>query len=88
MANEPTTRKRVKSFLTTKDNPYDPCDQFVNWFVFDVTNGYNSCGLLARIAKVSDQLTMSENEAEINEAIDWIIEHDLTQNYKKFTKEY
>ncbi len=88
MANEPTTRKSVKSFLTTKDNPYDPCDQFVSWFVFDAAKGYNCCGLLARIAKVSDQLTMSENEAEIDEAIDWIIAHDLTQNYKKFTKEY
>ena len=80
--------KRARTFLTTKDNPYDPCDQFVPWFVFDITHGYNCCGLLARIAKVSDQLTMFENETEISEAIDWIIANDLTKNYTKFIKEY
>lgn len=88
MANTPGISKRTRSFLTTKDNPYDPCDQLTSWFVFDITHGYNSCGLLARIAKVSDQLTVRENEAEIDEAIDWIIAHDLTNNYTKFVKEY
>ena len=88
MTNNPGIRKRTRSFLTTKDNPYDPCDQFIPWFVFDITHGYNSCGLLARIAKVSDQLTIFENETEIDEAIDWVISHDLTKNYTKVVKEY
>ena len=78
--------KRQRYFLTTKDNPYDPFEQFDSWFAFDVSHGYNSCGLLARIARTSDQLTDKENDKEIGDAIDWIIDHDLIQNYKKVVK--
>ena len=80
--------KRRKCYLTTRDNPYDPFEQFDSWFAFDISHGYNSCGLLARIAKTSDQLSDSENEQEIEEAIDWILKNDLTLNYKKVVKEY
>ena len=77
-----------KCYLTTRDNPYDPFEQFDSWFTFDISHGYNSCGLLARIAKTSDQLSDRENEQEIEEAIDWILKNDLTLNYKKVVKEY
>lgn len=77
-----------KCYLTTRDNPYDPFEQFDSWFAFDISHGYNSCGLLARIAKTSDQLSDRENEQEIEEAIDWILKNDLTLNYKKVVMEY
>lgn len=51
--------------ITTFDNPYDPIDQFTSWFIYDVTKGYNTCGLLGRIARTSDQLSDVENEQEI-----------------------
>ena len=80
--------KHRKCYLTTRDNPYDPFEQFDSWFAFDISHGYNSCGLLARIARTSDQLTDRENEQEIEEAIDWIVKNDLSLNFKKVVKEY
>lgn len=59
--------------LTTIDNPYNPFTQFIDWFMFDVTKGYNSCGYLARLAKTSDQLSDRENDEEIERAIDDIV---------------
>ena len=52
----------MRIMLSTIDNPYDPFDDFKNWFLFDVQHGYNSCAYLARIAQTSDQFT----EKEIN----------------------
>ena len=69
--------------LTTFDNPYDPFTQFDLWFLFDVEKGYNSCSKLARIAKISDDLTEQETNEEIERAIDEIIKYDFTNTYKK-----
>ena len=46
--------------LTTKDNPFDPFEQFDSWFMFDVEKGYYSCSRLARIAVFSDDMTEKE----------------------------
>lgn len=72
-----------KVMLTTVDNPFDPFEEFNSWFMFDIQKGYNSCAYLARIAKISDQLTDEENSEEIERAIDEIIKYDFTKNYKK-----
>lgn len=72
--------------LTTIDNPYDPFEQFDSWYMFDTSKGYNSCCYLARIAATSDQLSDTENEAEIERAIDEIIKYDFMNIYKKVTK--
>lgn len=72
--------------LTTLDNPYDPFEQFTSWFLFDVEKGYNTCSRLARIAKISDQLSQKENDEEIERAIDEIIKYDFMNIYKKVTK--
>ena len=74
---------QTQCVLTTFDNPYDPFEQFTDWFLFDVSKGYNSCGLLARIARTSDQLSDDENNEEIERAIDWIITYDFQNIYKK-----
>lgn len=72
-----------KCALTTFDNPFDPFDQFDEWFRFDSDKGYNSCGYLDRIAATSDQLTDEENDREIERAIDEIIKYDFMDIYKK-----
>lgn len=70
------------AYLTTIDNPYDPYDEFDQWFAFDTEKGYNSCGLLERIANTSDDLSPEDNRIEINEAIDQIVLRDPTGIYK------
>lgn len=72
--------------ITTLDNPYDPFDDFEQWFLFDVEKGYDSCGYLARIARTSDQLSDEENSREIERAIDEIISYDFMGIYKKVTR--
>lgn len=69
--------------LTTFDNPFDPFEQFFDWFRFDVDQGYYSCAYLDRIAKTSDQFSDQENDEEIERAIDEIIKHDFMNIYKK-----
>lgn len=69
--------------LTTFDNPFDPFEQFKSWFLFDVEKGYNSCAHLARIAKISDDLSEEEKDLEIERAIDEIIKYDFMNIYKK-----
>ena len=59
--------------LTTFDNPFDPFTQFDLCFQFDEEKGYHSCSYLGRIAKTSDSLSDSENDKEIERAIDEII---------------
>lgn len=72
-----------RCMLTTFDNPYNPFEQFTQWFLFDVEKGYDSCAYLARIAMTSDQLSDSENDLEIERAIDEIIKYDFMNIYKK-----
>ena len=69
--------------LTTWDNPWNPFEDFVPWFLFDTQRGYNSCGYLARIARTSNQLSDFENNAEIERAIDRIIALDFMHIYRK-----
>ena len=72
--------------LTTFDNPFDPFEQFTDWFMFDVEKGYNTCSYLARIAKLTDDMSDQEISDEINRAIDEIIKYDFMNIYKKVEK--
>ena len=72
--------------LTTFDNPFDPFEQFTDWFMFDVEKGYNTCSYHARIAKLTDDMSDQEVNDEIERAIDEIIQYDFMNIYKKVTK--
>lgn len=71
--------------LTTFDNPFDPFEQFTDWFMFDAEKGYNTCSYLARIAKLTDDMSDQEVNDEIERAIDEIIQYDFMNIYKKVT---
>lgn len=73
--------------LTTFDNPFDPFEDFDSWYSFDVENGYDSCGRIARIANISDEMTENEITKEEERAIDLIIKHDVMNIFKKVTKQ-
>lgn len=77
--------------LTTIDNPFDPINDFRNWWCYDALNlGYNSCQYLARkvdlIQGKRKNIPEKEMDAIIEKAIDQIIEEDFLHIYKK--KEY
>ena len=69
--------------ITTFDNPYNPFEQFSEWFLFDVEKGYNTCSYIARIANFSDDMTQKEIDEENERAIDEIIKYDFMNIYKK-----
>lgn len=64
--------------ITTTDNPYSPFDDFGKWFAYDTTHGYNSCGYLARLVKVSSAMSDDEYLAEIEKAMDEMVKYNLT----------
>ena len=69
--------------LTTIDNPFDPFEQFDDWLRFDEDKGYNTCSYLARIAKLSEDMTPNEEDSEIERAIDEILSLNPIGLYKK-----
>lgn len=61
------------SMLTTIDNPFNPFTQYDQWFAYDREKGYDTPNYLARIAKVSDDLSDEEEALAIEQAIDEIV---------------
>lgn len=73
----------AQCMLTTFDNPYNPFDQFEEWFLFDMQQGYNTCGYLDRVADLPNDLSDEEEKTATEQAIDSIILHDFMNIYKK-----
>lgn len=73
--------------LTTIDNPFNPFDDFISWFMFDIEKGYDCCSRLARIANFEDDMTQKEMDEENERAIDEIIKYDFTNIYKKIIRD-
>ena len=73
--------------LTTIDNPFNPFEDFASWNAFDTEKGYYSSSRLMRIAKVSDDMSDTEENIEIERAIDEIIKYDVLNIYIKVSKD-
>lgn len=78
---------KVRSMLSTIDNPHDPFTDFKAWYAYDVAHGYHSASLLARIANTSYELPEEEYERALEDAIDEIIEMNISGVFVKVTKE-
>ena len=72
-----------KIALTTADNPYNPFTQYDAWYRYDEDKGYHTCSYLARIARPSDELSETENDEELERAIDEILKYNPLCEYKK-----
>lgn len=73
--------------ITTIDNPFDPFDDFTSWFMYDVEKGYYTSSKLARLVKLTDDMTEKEENEEIERAIDRLIEIDPLDIYVKIVRE-
>lgn len=71
--------------LTTKDNPFNPFEDFRSWFQFDVEKGYNSCSYFDRIAHFEDDMNQNEIDIETERAIDEIVSTNPIGIYIKVT---
>lgn len=69
--------------LTTSDNPFNPYTQWDEWYAFDVSAGYHTSAYLARIVRSSDELSESDQSLAIKDAIDEVLEFNVTGNYVK-----
>lgn len=72
--------------ITTKDNPFDPFEQFDEWLAFDKEKGYDSSERVARLVRLSDDMTEEEIDLAFERAIDRLVELDFTDTYKKFRR--
>lgn len=70
------------TMLTTIDNPYDPYTHFDEWYTYDITKGYDTCGYLARIVKTSDELSETDQELALDQAKQEIISMNILGIYK------
>ena len=70
--------------ITTIDNPFD---DFTSWFMFDIEKGYYTSSKLARLVKLTDDMTEKEESEEIERAIDRLIEIDPLDIYIKVVRE-
>lgn len=69
--------------LSTSDNPFNPYTHWDEWYAYDVASGYHTSDYLARIVRSSDELSDADQSLAIKEAIDEILEFNLTGNYIK-----
>lgn len=72
--------------LTTTDNPFDPFEQFTQWYLYDIAKGYDTCGYLAKIINLSDEMSQKEIDEETERAIDEIVATNPLGIYKKATR--
>jgi hypothetical protein len=72
--------------LTTVDNPFDPFTRFDEWLAYDTQMGYNTSGFLARIAKVSNDLSEPDQALAIQQAIDEIVTENVLGVWRKVSR--
>jgi hypothetical protein len=77
----------MQAMLTTVDNPYDPFDDYDEWYSYDERKGYRTPSFLARLVVSSQELSEVDEHLAIERAIDEIVKENITGLYKKVTRE-
>ena len=73
--------------ITTIDNPFDPFEQIEAWRLKDIELQHFTCERLARIARLSPEMSDFEREKEIERAIDEIIKYDPEDIFVKVVRQ-
>jgi hypothetical protein len=76
----------IEYMLTTVDNPFDPFTRFDEWFAYDESMGYGTSAFLDRVANVSDELSEPDAALVIQEAIDEIIQENVSGMWRKVSR--
>lgn len=74
-------------YLTTVDNPYDPRDEFREWYAFDRYLGYDTAGLQARVEVNSEGLSPSDQDLIREQAIEEIVKYNVSGMHTQIWKE-
>lgn len=74
---------RGQVMVTTTDNPFNPLTDFDLWREWDEDAGYYTLPYLARVTRTSDELSMSDQELAIEQAIDEIVSENILGIYRK-----
>jgi hypothetical protein len=82
------TTEPIQYMLTTVDNPFDPFTRFDEWLAYDTRLGYNTPSLLARIAKVSDDLSDADQALAIQQAIDEVVQENVSGMFRKVSSNF
>lgn len=69
--------------LTTVDNPFDPFEEFDDWYNWDESSGYHSTALLARVVISSDELSELDQRLAYEAGIDEIVKENVSGVHKK-----
>ena len=77
----------AQSMLSTADNPFSPFEDFENWFAFDTSKGHYSSAFLGRVVVTSEELSEADQHQAIEQAIDEILENDVTGLFIRVTSE-
>lgn len=73
--------------ITTLDNPFDPFEQFKEWYSYDIQMGYNTCEHLASIVNsLPEALTQEENNYFVDKAIDELIKQGCLSKFGHVTE--
>jgi hypothetical protein len=75
----------TESMLTTVDNPFNPFTQNDEWTAYDESKGHYTNCFLARVAKLSNELSPEDESIAIEAAIDEIVKENVNGLYRKVT---
>ena len=73
--------------ISTFDNPYDPFENFDEWYRYDCDKGYGSCQILANLTEVFEGMTPKEFNEEMERGIDQLLIADPVNLYTKVVRE-
>lgn len=68
-------------YITTTDNPYDPANEFRQWYEYDVRKGYCTIDLLGRLYTGGPHQSDPDNDLAREQAIFEIASENITGMY-------